>query len=181
MTAPTDLATGTWTVDQSHSSVSFSVRHLMISKVRGSFTAFSGTVTVPEDRLATVVDVTIDPTSVNTGDAMRDGHLKNNDFFDVEKFPTMQFKSSTVVAKGSSYVLAGNLTVRGVTKPVELDVEFEGIGTDPYNNTKAGFSATGEINRKDWGVEFNMPMEAGGFVIGDKVKLELDVQLLKSA
>ncbi len=181
MTAPTDLATGTWTVDPTHSSVSFSVRHLMISKVRGSFTTFSGTVTVPEDRLATVVDVTIDPTSVSTGDAMRDGHLKNNDFFDTEAFPTWQFKSTAVKAKGSSYALVGNLTVRGVTKPVELDVEFEGIGTDPYNNTKAGFSATGEVNRKDWGVEFNIPMEAGGFVIGDKVKLELDVQLLKSA
>jgi polyisoprenoid-binding protein YceI len=181
MTAPTELATGSWSVDQSHSSVSFSVRHLMISKVRGSFAAFSGTVTVPEDRLATVVDVIIDPTSVSTGDAMRDGHLKNNDFFDVEKFPTWEYKSTSIQPKGSSYVLVGNLTVRGVTKPVELDVEFEGIGTDPYNNTKAGFSASGEVNRKDWGVEFNMPMEAGGFVIGDKVKIELDVQLLKSA
>jgi polyisoprenoid-binding protein YceI len=180
MTAPTDLAVGNWNVDPSHSSVSFSVKHLMISKVRGSFNTFSGTVTVPEDRLATVVDVVIDPASINTGDAARDGHLKTNDFFDVEAFPSWGFKSSAVKAKGSDYVLVGDLTMKGVTKPVELDVEFEGIGTDPWGNTKAGFTASGEVNRKDWGIEYNAVLETGGVMVGEKVKLELDIQLVKA-
>jgi polyisoprenoid-binding protein YceI len=181
MTSPTDLAVGTWNIDSSHSSVTFSVKHLMISKVRGSFTTFSGTVSVPEDRMATVVDVVIDPTSVNTGDAARDGHLKNSDFFDAENHPTWEFKSTAIKANGSNYVLVGNLTLLGVTKPVELDVEFEGIGTDPWGNTKAGFSAEAEVNRKDWGMEYNAALETGGVLVGEKVKLQFDIQLVKAA
>lgn len=179
MPAPTDLTTGTWAIDAAHSSVNFTVKHLMISKVRGSFSNFSGTVVVPEDRFAAVVDVTIDPTSVSTGDVNRDGHLKTGDFFDAENFPTWNFKSRVIKASGSDYVLVGDLTLRGVTKPVELAVEFEGVNRDPYGNTKAGFTAEAEVNRKDFGMEYNAALETGGVLIGEKVKLSLDVQLAK--
>jgi polyisoprenoid-binding protein YceI len=181
MASPLDLAPGVWNVDPAHSSLSFVVKHLMISKVRGSFEVFSGSVTVPEDRLAATVNVTIDPKSVSTGDASRDGHLATNDFFAVEEFPTWTFVSTSISPKGSDHVLVGNLTMRGVTHPVELTVEFEGVGTDPWGNTKAGFTAEGEINRKDWGIEYNAALETGGVLIGEKVKLQLDVQLAKAA
>ncbi len=181
MSNPNDLATGTWAVDATHSSISFTVKHLMISKVRGSFTNFSGTVVVPDDRLAATVNVTIDPTSVSTGDANRDGHLKTGDFFDAEQFPEWNFKSTAIKASGSDYVLVGDLTLRGVTKPVELAVEFEGINKDLYGNTKAGFTAEAELNRKDFGMEYNAALETGGVLIGEKVKLSLDIQLAKMA
>lgn len=181
MPAPTDLATGTWTVDATHSSVSFTVKHLMISKVRGSFTKFSGTVVVPDDRFASTVSVVIDPASVNTGDDNRDGHLKTGDFFDAGSFPEWKFTSTAIRANGSDYVLVGDLTLRGVTKPVELAVEFEGVNKDPYGNTKAGFNAEGEVNRKDFGMEYNAALETGGVLIGEKVKLSLDIQLAKTA
>jgi polyisoprenoid-binding protein YceI len=181
MSAPTDLAAGTWTIDPMHSSVGFTVKHLMISKVRGSFQTFAGTVVVPEDRLASTVDVTIDPASVATGDASRDGHLRTGDFFDAETFPQWTFRSTGIRADGGDYKLAGELTMRGVTKPVELSVEFEGVSKDPYGNTKAGFTAEAEVNRKDWGMEYNAALETGGVLIGEKVKLTLDIQLAKSA
>jgi polyisoprenoid-binding protein YceI len=181
MSSPTDLAPGVWNVDTAHSGLSFVVKHLMISKVRGSFDIFSGTVTVPEDRLASTISVTVDPSSINTGDAARDGHLKTNDFFAVEEFPTWTFTSTAVQAKGSEYVVIGDLTMRGVTKSVELAVEFDGVGTDPWGNTKAGFAAEGEINRKDWGIEYNAALETGGVLVGEKVKLQLDVQLVKAS
>lgn len=181
MSSPADLTPGTWTVDPAHSSVGFTVKHLMISKVRGSFSTFSGTVTVPEDRFASVVDVTIDPTSIATGDDARDGHLKTGDFFDTEKFPTWSFRSTSVKAAGDEYLLVGDLTMRGVTKAVELKVEFEGVSKDPWGNTKAGFTAEGEVNRKDFGMEYNAALETGGVLIGEKVKLQLEVQLAKSA
>ena len=181
MPAPTDLAPGTWAIDPAHSSVGFSVKHLMISKVRGSFASFSGTVVVPEDRFASTVSVTIDPTSVSTGDSNRDAHLKNGDFFDAESFPEWKFTSTAIKAVGSDYVLVGDLSLRGVTKPIELAVEFEGVNKDLYGNTKAGFTAEGEVNRKEFGMEYNAALETGGVVIGDKVKLSLDIQLAKTA
>ena len=181
MPAPTDLTPGTWTIDSAHSSVAFSVKHLMISKVRGSFSGFSGTVTVPEDRLATSIEVTIDPATVNTADANRDAHLKTGDFFDTEKFPSWTFVSKGIRVDGNDYVLSGDLTMRGVTKPVDLEVEFEGVSKDPWGNTKAGFSAQGEVNRKDFGMEYNAALEAGGVLIGEKVKLSFDIELAKAA
>ena len=181
MSAPTDLTPGTWTIDASHSSVAFSVKHLMISKVRGSFSGFSGTVTVPEDRLATTVEVTIDPTTVNTADANRDAHLKNSDFFDTENFPSWTFVSKGIRVDGGDYVMSGDLTMRGVTKPVDLQVEFEGVSKDPWGNTKAGFSAQGEVNRKDFGMEYNAALETGGVLIGEKVKLSFDIELARAA
>lgn len=181
MPTPSDLTPGTWTIDAAHSSVAFSVKHLMISKVRGSFSGFSGTVTVPEDRLATTVEVTIDPATVNTADANRDAHLKNGDFFDAEQFPSWKFVSKGIRVDGNDYVLTGDLTMRGVTKPVDLEVEFEGVSKDPWGNIKAGFSAQGEVNRKDFGMEYNAALETGGVLIGEKVKLSFDIELAKAA
>jgi polyisoprenoid-binding protein YceI len=175
-----DLTPGTWNIDSSHSSVSFVARHLMITKVRGSFTGFSGAITVADDRLASAVNATIDLTTISTGDDGRDGHLKSGDFFDVEKFPTMTFASSNVTDKGDHYVLTGDLTIKGVTKSVDLDLEFEGVNTDPWGNNKAAFSATGEINRKDWGLEWNVALETGGVLVSEKIKLELDIQAVKA-
>jgi polyisoprenoid-binding protein YceI len=181
MPSPTDLAPGTWNIDGAHSSVGFTVRHMMISKVRGSFTDVSGTVVVPEDRMATKVNVSIATASINTGEEARDGHVRSGDFLDVDNHPTMTFVSTAIAEAKGGYVLHGDLTLKGVTKPVSLDVEFDGTGVDPYGNTKAGFSATGEINRKDFGVEFNVVLETGGFVLSDDIKLNIDVQLAKSS
>jgi polyisoprenoid-binding protein YceI len=175
-----DLTPGTWNIDPSHSTVSFVARHLMITKVRGRFGSFSGTITIAEDRLASSVNASIDLASVTTGDEQRDGHLKSADFFEVEKYPTMTFTSTALADKGDHYIMAGDLTVKGVTKPVELDLEFEGVNTDPWGNTKAAFTATTDVNRKDWGLEWNVALEAGGVLVGDKVKLELEIQAVKA-
>lgn len=171
------LGAGTWNIDASHSSVSFIVRHLMISKVRGSFTKVSGTVTVPENPLATVIDVSIEPSSISTADEARDTHLRSADFLDAERFGLITFRSSSVTVSHGGYRLTGDLTMRGITRSVALDVQFEGLSTDPWGTTKAGFSASGELNRKDWGIEYNAALEAGGVLIGERVKLELDIQL----
>jgi polyisoprenoid-binding protein YceI len=175
-----DLTPGTWNIDASHSTVGFTARHLMITKVHGTFTGVSGTITVAENRLASAVQATIDTTSVSTGDAGRDGHLKGADFFDTEKFPTMTFASTEVVEKGSDFVLRGDLTIKGVSKPVELALEFEGAATDPWGNSKAAFSASTEINRKDWGLDFNVALETGGVLVGEKIKISLDIQAVKA-
>ncbi len=175
-----DLTPGTWTVDPSHSIVGFSARHLMVTKVRGRFQSFSGTITVAENSLDSSVTASVDLGSVSTGDEGRDGHLKSGDFFDVENFPTMTFASTGLAADGDDYELTGDLTIKGVTKPVTFELEFDGVATDPWSNTKAGFTAETEINRKDWGIEFNVALEAGGVLVSDKVKITLDIQALKS-
>jgi polyisoprenoid-binding protein YceI len=178
MPTPQDLPVGTWTVDAAHTSVSFTVKHLMISKVRGAFAGVSGQVVVPEDRFSSTVEVTIDPATVDTRDPNRDNHLRAGDFFDIANHPTWTFRSSQVRPDGDDeFVLVGDLTIRGVTRPVELEVEFSGVSKDPWGNLKAGFEAEAEINRKDWGLEYNAVLETGGVVIGEKVKLHLDVQL----
>jgi polyisoprenoid-binding protein YceI len=174
------LSTGTWTVDPSHSSVGFVARHLMVSKVRGTFDTFSGTITVADDPLQSQLEASVELASVNTGDEGRDGHLKSADFFDVEHFPTMTFVSTGLRQQGADFVLAGDLTIKGVTKPVEFALEFTGVATDPWGNTKAGFEATTEINRKDWGLEWNVALEAGGVLVSEKVKIVLDIQAAKA-
>ena len=176
-----ELTPGTWNVDAAHSSVGFVARHLMVTKVRGRFASFNGAVTVSEDPLQSKVEATVNMASVTTGDAGRDGHLQNADFFEAEKYPTMKFVSTDIVANGSDYVLKGDLTIKAVTKPVAFELEFDGVAVDPWNNTKAGFSAETEINRKDFGLDFNVALEAGGVLVGEKVKVQLDVQLVKAA
>ena len=167
---------GTWSIDPTHSAVSFTVRHLMISKVRGSFQKFAGTITIDADVAKSTVEATVDVTSVSTNDETRDNHLRTNDFFDVANHPTWTLKSTGLRPDGDDWTLTADLTVRGVTKSVEFEVEFEGATTDPWGNRRLGFSAEAEINRKDWGVEYNAPLEAGGVLIGEKVKLSLDIE-----
>lgn len=178
-TTTTTLPTGTWQIDASHSTVGFVVRHLVVAKVRGRFSGVAGTLTVAADPLASTISVTIDPASVSTGDDGRDTHLRSADFFDVEQHPTWTFVSTGVrEAKGGDYVVSGDLTLHGVTRPVELDLEFNGVSGDPWGGTRAGFSATTEISRSEFGLTWNAAVESGGVVVSDKVKIELDVEVV---
>jgi len=177
-TSTTQLPAGTWKIDPIHSRIGFSVRHLMISKVKGSFKTFSGTVTVPENPLEASLQVTIDPASIDTGDENRDAHVRNADFFDVEKYPNAEYVSTSVRPAGDDYVVEGQLTLHGVTRPVELELEFNGVVPDPWGNTRAGFTATTEVNRRDFGIDFSAAMETGGVMVGDKIRLNIDVELV---
>jgi polyisoprenoid-binding protein YceI len=173
------LAKGTWNIDTAHSSMQFSVRHLMISRVKGSFTKFEGTVTVPDNPFEAKAHVVFDPSSIDTGDEGRDNHLRTADFLETEKYPTAEYNTTGIRESGDGYVLDGTLTLHGVTKPVTLDVEFNGVvSPDPWGLTRAGFSAETEINRKDFGIAFDATMETGGVMVGDKVKVHLEVELV---
>lgn len=166
-----ELIAGTWTIDPSHSEVGFTVRHLM-TKVRGQFEKFEGTVTTGATVAETKADASIDLNSVSTRDDKRDEHLRSADFFDVEKTGPMTFTSTAF----DGATATGELTIKGVTRPVELDVEFLGIDTDPWGGQRVGFEATTEINRKDFGVDFNVPLDGGKFLVGDKVSITLSIQ-----
>lgn len=174
------LATGTWAVEPAHTEVGFTVRHLGLTKVRGRFNTVAGTVVVADDLADSTIEVTVDLASVDTNNADRDNHLRSTDFFDVESHPEMRFVSTAITVDdgGRTGTVTGELTANGVTRPVELDVEFAGTGVDPYGTTRAGFSATGTLSRKDFGIDFNVPLEAGSLLVGDKVNLELEVQLV---
>jgi polyisoprenoid-binding protein YceI len=170
-------AVGTWTIDPSHSTVGFTIRHMMVSKVRGRFGAFEGTITIAQDPLASSVAATIDAASIDSRDAKRDEHLRSGDFLDTERFPSLSFVSHSVKeAADGGYVLAGDLTIRDVTRPVELSLQPAGVATDPWGGTRAGFEASTEISRKDYGLEWNLALETGGFVLGDKVRIDLDIE-----
>lgn len=179
MTAITDLTSGVWNVDPVHSSVGFVARHLMVSKVRGQFTSFSGTITIAENRLESKVEASVDVGSISTGDETREGHLKSPDFFDAEKYPTMTLVTTGIEEDGKDYLLHTNLTIKGITKPVDFELEFDGVSGDPWGGTRAGFSAEAEVNRKDWGLEWNVVLETGGVMLGEKVKIQLDVQAVQ--
>jgi polyisoprenoid-binding protein YceI len=173
---------GTYLLDAAHKRVGFVVRHLMVSKVRGEFAEATATITVAENPLESSVTATIQTTSINTGQADRDNHLRTGDFFEAEKYPTIEFVSTGVKSHdGNEFVLAGDLTIKGVTKPVELDVEFEGVGRSPYGFDLFGFSATTEIDREDWGLTYNMALESGGVMIGKKVKIEIEGEAIRQA
>jgi polyisoprenoid-binding protein YceI len=178
---PTELVAGTWTIDASHSEAGFSVRHAGISKVRGTVAITEGTIVVGEDLTVTSVTATLDPSTISTGDAGRDGHLKSGDFFDVEQFATWTFASTSVRPVGSDYVIVGDLTIHGVTKSVELETEFNGTAVDPYNNLRAGFSASTTISRKEFGLTWNAALEAGGVLVSDKVVISIDIAAIKQA
>jgi polyisoprenoid-binding protein YceI len=173
----TTLSTGTWAIDPTHSEVGFVARHLMVTKVRGSFTDVSGTVQVADEITASVANVVIKTASVSTGTADRDAHLRSADFFDAETYPEMTFVSTGF----DGATLAGDLTIKDVTRPVTLEVQFNGVATDPWGNEKAAFEATTEINRTDWGLTWNANLEKGGVLVSEKVKLVIDVQLAKQA
>lgn len=174
------LSTGTWAIDPIHSTVGFTVRHLVVSKVRGTFDTFSGTLTVPESGVP-AVEAEIDVNSINTKNADRDAHIRSADFFDVEKYPTAKFVSTDLIAKGDDYVLAGDFTLHGVTKPIELALEFNGVSPGMGHGEVAGFEATTVINRKDFDISIEMPLEGGGAVVGDKITLTLDIEVVKQA
>lgn len=167
----TSTTAGTWTIDPSHSEVAFTVRHLM-SKVRGQFEKFEGSITTTDSLEGTAVAASIDLNSINTRDEQRDGHLRSADFFDVENTGPMTFKSLTF--NGST--ATGELTIKGSTNVVELDVEFLGEDTDPWGGTRIGFEGTTEINRKDFGIDFNIPLDGGKLLVGDKVGISLSIQ-----
>ncbi|MFM8310776.1 MAG: YceI family protein [Ilumatobacteraceae bacterium] len=174
------LTPGTWNVDPTHSSLEFTVRHLMISKVTGRFTDFAGTVTVAGDPLQSSVEATVQTASVTTHDDGRDGHLRSGDFFAVDEHPQMRLVSTGIDRDGDDYVLHTQLTIRGITKPVDWELEFEGVATDPWGAVRAGFSAEAEVSRKEWGLEWNAALEAGGVVVCDKVKLSLAIEAVRA-
>lgn len=180
-TLPTGLTTGTWALDPSHTEASFTVRHAGISKVRGSVAVTSGAITVGDDLTVSSVTATLDPSTISTGDAGRDGHLKSADFFDVEKFGEWTFTSTAVRPDGDDYVVVGDLTINGVTKSVELATEFSGTATDPFGNQRAGFSASTTISRKDFGITWNAALETGGVLVSDKAVIGLEVEAVKQA
>ena len=181
MSTATHTGITTWTVDPTHAEVGFSVRHLMISTVRGRFGAVTGTVTLDEQNPAkSSIDVTIDVSSIDTRQEARDTHLRSADFFDVENHPTMHFVSTRVDGDiNGEFRVVGNLTIRGVTRPVTLDVNAEGRGMDPWGKERMGFSAAGKIRRGDFGLNWNQALEAGGVVVGDEVKLSIDAELIR--
>jgi polyisoprenoid-binding protein YceI len=173
------MATTNWIIDASHSEIQFKVKHLVITTVTGSFQEFSGTVESGETFEHAKISFEANTASVNTNSEQRDGHLKSGDFFDSEKFPKLTFKATKFTKKGDDFELVGDLTIKDVTKSVTLAVEYGGTAKDPWGNTKAGFEVTGKINRKDFGLTWNAPTEAGGVLVSDEVKLIANVQLLK--
>jgi len=172
-----DLKPGIWTVDAAHSEVGFTARHLMVSKVRGQFKDFAAVVTVAQPFEQSTVEATVQLGSVDTNGADRDAHLKSPDFFDVENNPTMVFKSTKV----TDDTLEGLLTIKGVSKQVIFDLDFGGESADPWGGVRAGFEATTEINRKDFGLAWNVAIEGGGVLVGEKVKIALDIELIQTA
>lgn len=172
---------GTYTLDPAHTAVSFVARHLMVSKVRGGFSEVSGAITVGQDPLESSVTATIGVASINTGAPDRDGHLRSADFLDAEKYPTITFTSRRLAShSGTEFVLVGDLTIRDVTREVELAVEFDGVATSPYGKQVIAFTASTEIDREDYGMTWNVALEAGGVLVGKKVKIELSAEAVRA-
>ena len=175
-TAIPGYVAGTWDIDAAHSDVSFSVRHMMVSKVRGRFNGVSGRLVTGDDVLDSSVTADIDVNSFDTGNAQRDEHIRSADFLHAEQFPTMTYRSTGLHWAGDDLMVDGELTLHGITRQVPLTVELTGFGRDPYGGTRAGFSATAKINRKDFGIDTDLPLDGGGGVIGDTVQITLDIQ-----
>lgn len=171
---------GSFAIDTSHSAAQFSVKHLMVAKTKGRFTDFTGEITIAENPLESSVDVTIQAASIATGDDKRDEHLRSPDFLDTAQFPTLTYKSRSVRhVKGSQFVVEGDLTVHGVTKPVELDLDYEGTVGDPWGGVRAVFSAKTKINREEFGLSWNQALEAGGVLVGKDVSIDLEVEAVR--
>jgi len=173
--------TGTWTIDPAHSDVGFVIRHLMISNVRGHFTRFEGQIVTAEDPLGSEVTATVDMASIDTANATRDAHLRTADFFEVDEYPTMSYRSTGIRPDGDGYLMEGELTLKGTTRPVPLKAEINGFGVDPFApdpavGARVGFSATGEINRMDFGVSYNAPLRGGGVLLGEMVQIILEIE-----
>jgi polyisoprenoid-binding protein YceI len=173
-------ATGTYSIDPSHSQVGFKVRHLVVAKVRGSFGQFDATLHIADRPLESSVEVAVQLASIDTRDAGRDEHLRSADFFDVENHPTMTYRSTAVREVGDGrFEVDGELSVLGVTKPLTLQATYEGTATDPWGNTKVGFSATGKVNREDFGITWNQALESGGVLVGKEIELEIDAEFVQ--
>ena len=173
-------APGVWEIDPSHSSVGAVARHLMVSKVRGRFTSFTGTVTIGETPETSGVQATIEAASIDTAEPKRDAHLRSADFLDAETYPTLEFRSTAVEQTGATALrVAGDLTIRGVTRPVILDVAYGGLISDPFGNAKAIFSAHTEIDREEWGMTWNAALETGGVLVGKRLQIELEIQAVR--
>jgi polyisoprenoid-binding protein YceI len=183
--APTtaiDDISGDYTLDVSHSRLGFVARHAMVTKVRGQFGAFTGTATIDEATpSSSKVELSIDVTSIDTGSADRDGHLKSADFFDAETYPTITFASTDVQRDGSDWTVTGDLTIKDVSKPVTIEFEQTGSARDPFGNLRVGFEGETTINRKDWGLTWNAALETGGVLVSEKIKLEFDVSAIQNA
>ena len=172
---------GTWTIDPVHTYVGFVIKHMMVSKVRGRFATFSGKLVTGENPLNSSVTAEIDLASIITGSEQRDQHIRSADFFEVETYPTMTYRSTGIRQDGGDYVIDGELTLKGVTKSVPLTLELNGFGPDPFGGTRAGFTATGELSRSEFNVSFNAPMANGGAVVADKISLSLEIEAVLEA
>ena len=173
---------GTWVIDPTHSRLGFETRHAVVTKVRGHFNEFSGTIVVDADNLGgSSASVTAQLASIDTGNADRDAHLRGEDFFDVENNKEMSFVATGIKAAGEAFVVSGDLTIKGVTNSIDFAVELNGTATDPFGNQRAGFEGTGELSRKDFGLTWNVALETGGFLVSDTIKLQLDISAVKQA
>jgi len=177
------MTTSNWNLDTVHSGINFTVRHMVVSKVRGRFAKFSGSVALDENDLTrSVVEATIDASSIDTGTAQRDDHLRSADFFDAERFPEIRFRSTRIEQlDGDRYRLTGELTIRDVTRSIALEAEYGGRGKDPWGNERVGFTAKGALDRKDFGLKWNQALETGGVLVSDRVEIELEVQAVRAA
>jgi polyisoprenoid-binding protein YceI len=191
MTAPSEIrpfegltipSAGTFALDPAHTTVGFVARHLVVSKVRGSFSEVSGTITVADNPLESAVEVVIGAASINTGQPDRDNHLRSADFLELEKYPNLTYRSTGVKShKGNEFVLAGELTIRDVTRAVDLEVEYDGTVVSPYGQEVIAFTASTEIDREEFGITWNQAIEAGGVMVGKKVKIELNIEATRTA
>jgi polyisoprenoid-binding protein YceI len=174
-------APGIWDLDPAHVSATFEARHMVIAKARGRFNAVTGVIVVEEDVLESSVDVSIDVASLDSGDSERDAHLLSGDFLDVDGYSELTFRSTGITPVGRHFTLEGELTIKGVSRPVAFDLEFNGATIDPWGNQRAGFSASTEIDRTDWGLTWNMALEAGGMLVGKSVKIVIDAEAVRRA
>jgi polyisoprenoid-binding protein YceI len=181
MSSPTlpGLHPGAWVIDPVHSEIGFTVRHMMVSKVRGKFTGVSGEIDVAEDPHQSSVNVEIDMSSISTNEPNRDAHLRSPDFFETDKYPVMTYSSKSVRPNKDGYVVVGDLTIKGVTREVELDLEYNGGAVGPDGKNRIGFSAKTEINRSDFNITFQIPMDGGGVVVGDKIQVQLEIEAVQ--
>lgn len=174
-----EIQTGTWTLEDQHTKLGFMAKHLMVTKVRGHFDEYEGTVEIADDLADSKIEVVVDAASINTGANDRDQHLRSEDFLDVEKFPQLKFVSTEIARDGDDYQITGDLTVREVTKPITLQATYEGTVTDPWGNDRIGFSASADMNREEWGLTWNAALEGGGWLVSKEVVLQIEGQLIK--
>lgn len=175
-----DIDAGLWSLDPAHTTVGFTARHLMVTKVRGQFERYEATIEIADDVSESKIDVAMEAGSISTGEKDRDQHVRSGDFLDVENHPTLSFESTDIAIVDGEWKVTGDLTIKDVTKPVTLDVTYEGSATDPWGNERVAFSAATTINREDWGLTWNAALEGGGWLVSKEVNIEIEGQLIRS-